>query len=420
MSFLESIPKDLINFVVVVALSLLLGLEQRRRHFNEPKDSVFGMDRTFVMTGVYGFILYVVSPGNIIVFGIGSIILTVFLSIYYLKKIETRNKFGLTSIMVLLITYSLAPLVYRLPVWLSILVVTTVLVFTQLKNQFRILTGKFDDNEFITLAKFLVISGIILPLLPDTVISEYIPISPFKFWLAVVVISTISYLSYIIKKFVFPHNGILITGILGGLYSSTATSVVLARKSKDENIAVNQIAASVILATGMMFIRIFIIILIFNVSLAKYLIIPFSALTLLTFATAGVIYKMCTKGNATEVTENRSKNPLEFSTALLFAFLFVVFTLLTKYVLKEFGTRGLDVLALVVGVTDIDPFLVSLFSGTYKVTLPAIADATLIAISSNNLMKLGYIIFLGSPSVRKAVITGFSIIIAACIAFVII
>jgi uncharacterized membrane protein (DUF4010 family) len=294
-----------------------------------------------------------------------------------------------------------------------------VLILTQLKDQFRILTGKFDDNEFIILAKFLVISGIILPLLPDTVISEYIPISPFKFWLAVVVVSSISYLSYIIKKFVFPKNGILITGILGGMYSSTATSVVLARKSKDENIAVNQISASVILATGMMFIRIFIIVLIFNVSLAEHLIVPFSILTLITFSIAGILYKMCTKGNATEVTDHRTKNPLEFSTALLFAFLFVVFTLLTKYALKEFGTRGLDALALVVGVTDIDPFLVSLFSGTYKVALPAIADATLIAISSNNLMKLGYVISLGSKTVRKPVIIGFSIIIAACVLFVI-
>jgi uncharacterized membrane protein (DUF4010 family) len=234
-----------------------------------------------------------------------------------------------------------------------------------------------------------------------------------------VVVSSISYLSYIIKKFVFPKNGILLTGILGGMYSSTATSVVLARKSKDENIAVNQISASVILATGMMFIRIFIIVLIFNVSLAEHLIVPFSILTLITFATAGILYKMCTKGNATEVTDHRTKNPLEFSTALLFAFLFVVFTLLTKYALKEFGTRGLDALALVVGVTDIDPFLVSLFSGTYKVTLPAIADATLIAISSNNLMKMGYVISLGSKAVRKPVIIGFSIIIAACVLFVI-
>jgi uncharacterized membrane protein (DUF4010 family) len=370
------------------------------------------------MIGVLGFILYVISPDNLLVFGIGGIILTVFLAIYYAKKIELRKKFGLTSIIIVFITYGLAPLVYKSPIWLSILVVTTVLILTQLKEQFKILSGKFDDNEFITVAKFLVISGIILPLLPDTEFSSYVPVSPFKFWLAIVVVSGISYLSYIIKKFVFPKNGILITGVLGGMYSSTATSVVLARKSKENNVAINQISASIILATGMMFIRIFIIMLIFNSSLALSLIIPFLVLTIASFLTAGVIYKSCKKGEVTEIQKNTSKNPLEFNTALLFAFLFVFFSVVTKYVLNKFGTHGLDFLSLVVGVTDIDPFLVSLFSGTYKVALNAIADATLIAISSNNLMKLGYVIFLGSKSIRKPVMIGFTVITAICILFI--
>ncbi len=418
MELMHSIPEDLVNFIVVVAFALLIGLEQRRRHFNEPRDSLFGMDRTFAMVGVLGYILYIISPENLLIFGIGGIMLTTFLAIFYLKKIDNKSRYGITSIVIFLITYSLAPLVYKSPIWLSILIVTTVLILTQLKEQFRTLSGKFDDNEFIILAKFLIISGIILPLLPNTQISEYIPVSPFKFWLAIVVVSGISYLSYIIKKFVFPRNGILITGILGGMYSSTATSVVLARKSKDEGIAINQIATSVIFATGMMFIRIFIIILIFNASLAGHLAFPFAVLTVLTFLVAGIIYKFSKKGVNTELQEQKTKNPLEFNTALLFAFLFVMFSVITKYVLNRFGSQGLDIMALIVGVTDIDPFLVSLFSGTYKVSLPEIADATLIAISSNNLMKLGYVLFLGSKDVRKPVIFGFGVIIIACLVFV--
>ena len=418
MELMHSIPEDLVNFIVVVAFALLIGLEQRRRHFNEPKDSLFGMDRTFAMVGVFGYILYIISPQNLLIFGIGGILLTTFLAIFYLKKIDNKSRYGITSIVIFLITYSLAPLVYKSPIWLSILVVTTVLILTQLKEQFRTLSGKFDDNEFIILAKFLIISGIILPLLPNTQISEYIPVSPFKFWLAIVVVSGISYLSYIIKKFVFPRNGILITGILGGMYSSTATSVVLARKSKDEGIAINQIATSVIFATGMMFIRIFIIILIFNVSLAGHLAFPFAVLTVITFLVAGIIYKFSKKGVNTELQDQKAKNPLEFNTALLFAFLFVMFSVITEYVLSRFGSQGLDIMALIVGVTDIDPFLVSLFSGTYKVSLPEIADATLIAISSNNLMKLGYVIFLGNKDIRKPVIFGFGVITIACLVFV--
>ena len=418
MKFMQSIPEDLINFIVVVAFALLIGLEQRRRHFDEPRDSLFGMDRTFAMVGVFGYILYVISPENLLIFGTGGILLTTFLAIFYVKRIDNKGRYGITSIVILLITYCLAPLVYKSPIWLSILVVTTVLILTQLKEQFRALSGKFDDNEFITLAKFLIISGIILPLLPNTQISQYVPVSPFKFWLAIVVVSGISYLGYIIKKFVLPRNGILITGILGGMYSSTATSVVLARKSKDEGIAINQIATSVVFATGMMFIRIFIIILIFNASLAGQLALPFAVLTVITFLVAGTIYKFGKKGISTELQGQKAKNPLEFNTALLFAFLFVMFSVITEYVLNRFGSQGLDIMAMIVGVTDIDPFLVSLFSGTYKVSLPGIADATLIAISSNNLMKLGYVILFGSKDVRKPVGFGFGAIIIACLVFV--
>ena len=405
---------------MVVAFSLLIGLEQRRHHFDEPKDSLFGMDRTFAMIGILGFILYRISPDNLIPFSIGGIIVSVFLAIYYFKRIESQNRYGLTSIIIVLITYSLTPLIYNSPVWLTILIVTTVLVLTQLKQQLRMLSGKFDDNEFITLAKFLVISGIVLPLLPNTEITEFIPVSPFKFWLAVVVISGISYLSYLLKKFVFPQSGMLITGILGGLYSSTATSVVLARKSREKGVAINLMTASIILATGMMFIRIFAIILIFNPALAKHLAVPFGSLTLITFLTAGVIYKVCKKGVSTTIETKKIKNPLEFSTAMLFAFLFVLFSVITKYVLNSYGTQGLDFLSLIVGVTDIDPFLVSLYSGKYQVALPAIANATLIAISSNNLVKLGYVLVLGDKAIRLSAIIGFGVIIIASVLFVVV
>ena len=413
-----NIPADLINFLLVVAFSLLIGLEQRRHHFDEPKDSLFGMDRTFAMIGILGFILFRISPDNLIPFGLGGVVVSGFLSIYYFKRIESQNKYGLTSIIIVLITYSLTPLIYNTPVWLTILIVTTVLVLTQLKQQLRMLSGKFDDNEFITLAKFLVISGIVLPLLPNTEITEFIPVSPFKFWLAVVVISGISYLSYLLKKFVFPQSGMLITGILGGMYSSTATSVVLARKSRDKNVAVNRMSASIILATGMMFIRIFIIVLIFNPALAKLLVVPFAVLASITFFTAGVIFRVCKKGETTSIQNQKIKNPLEFNTAMLFALLFVLFSVVTKYVLNSYGAQGLDFLALVVGVTDIDPFLVSLFSGKFQVTLPAIANATLIAISSNNLVKLGYVIVLGNRTIRLSVILGFGVIIIASVLFV--
>jgi len=418
MELIKNIPDDFTIFLLVTVFSLLIGLEQRRHHFNEPKDSLFGMDRTYTLIGILGFILYVIAPDKLWIFVSGGIAISGFLAIFYWKKIEVQNKFGITSMVTVLITYSLAPLLYIKPFWVTILVVTAVLFFIEMKEQLKALSGKFDDDDFTVLAKFLIITGIVLPLLPHQIITEYIPVSPFKFWLVVVVVSALSYLSYLLRKFIFPKNGMLITGFLGGLYSSTATTVVLARKSKDPDTALNQASASIILATGMMFLRIYILILIFNLKLAKILILPFLILIAVTLVVSWLIFKFEKTGKNTEVSVAKHKNPLEFKTALLFAFLFVLFSVITKYVLQFYGTKGLNVLSFLVGVTDIDPFLLSLFTGKYQIGLQDIARATLIAISSNNLMKLGYALALGNKAIRPFLIIGFLIIIAATVVII--
>lgn len=420
MEALQNIPQDLVNFLLVGFLSLLIGLEQRRHHQDKKPESLYGTDRTFTLVGILGFMLYVISPNNLFVFISGGLGILALLLLFYLKRMEERKKYGITSIITVLITYSIAPLLYLKPIWLTILMVTSVLILTELKPQFRALSNKFNNNEFITLAKFLVMAGIVLPLLPQNEISTFIPVSYFKIWLAVVVISGISYLSYLMQKFLFPKKGILLTGLLGGLYSSTATTIVLARRSKTMPNVSNQIAASILFATGMMFIRIYILAVIFLPKLAGSLAIPFSVLTLLTFLIAFVFYNLKNKNINTQVEESKQKNPLEFKTALLFALLFIVFTIATKYILEFYGVKGLDILAVVVGVTDIDPFLLSLFTGKYAIDMNTISNATLIAISSNNLLKTVYAVAFGAKNIRKQVAFGFLFLIAVTILLIII
>ena len=266
------IPPDFIKFILITLFSLLIGLEQRRHHIEEKKESLFGTDRTFTLIGIFGFILYIIDPKTLIPFFGGGFSIIILLAVYYYQKTKTHNTFGVTSLVIALITYCLAPLVYTQPAWLVILVFVSVLILTEIKETLFAFSKKFDNNEFITLAKFLVIAGVILPLLPDSPISNEINISPYKFWLAIVAVSAISYLSYLLKKFVFPNSGIVLTGILGGLYSSTATTIILAKKSKELQ-ETNKVTAAIILATTMMYLRIFLLALIFNEKIA-YLLAP--------------------------------------------------------------------------------------------------------------------------------------------------
>ncbi len=417
---IENIPKEFVYFLLVLVYSLLIGLEQRRHHFDEKPGTLYGTDRTHVFIGMLGFVLYVVSPKNLLLFGSGGLAIVVFLAIFYWKKIENRGKYGITSMVVVLITYSLTPLVFLKPLWMSVSLVTVVLVFTELKEFLWKLSSRFDENEFITLAKFLLISGIILPLLPHSVINSAVPVSPFKVWMAVVVISGISYVSYLIQKFLFPDKGIMITGILGGIYSSTATTVVLARRSKTEGASMKQIASATILATAMMFLRILALAFIFNMTLALKLTTPFVSLAAFSVLVSWLILKLGKKEKDMEFKKAEVKNPLEFKTALLFALLFVVFALVTKFVMQHYGSRGLDILSFVVGVTDVDPFLLSLFTGKYELALTVLAHATLIAVTSNNLIKLVYALWLGSRRLYKPLIIGFLAIIAASVVFIVV
>lgn len=144
--------------------------------------------------------------------------------------------FGITSLITALITYCLAPLIYLQPSWLVILIVVMVLWLTEQKESFLNFTKKFDDWEFVPLAKFLVIVGVILPLLPDKPTSVIINISPYKFWMAIVAVYGISYFSYLLKKFIFPKSGILLKGVLGGLYSNTAATLSWQEKVKNKEI----------------------------------------------------------------------------------------------------------------------------------------------------------------------------------------
>ena len=420
MTFLNHLPQDLVNFLIITLFALLIGMEQRRHHIDtseeEKVEFLFGTDRTFTLIGILGFILYIISPKNLLPFLIGIVILSVFLGIYYLKKIQIRKQFGLTSIIIALITYCLTPLVYLMPRWLVMLIVVTVLIFVEIKENLFSISMKFGRDEFTTLAKFIIIAGVILPLLPHHPISKQIHISPYQFWLAIVAVSGISYFSYLVKKFFFPRAGTIITSLLGGLYSSTATTIILAKKSREERQPVKTPAA-IISATGVMYIRILLLAFLFNQTVALKL-TPYLLVLVLLSAAYALLLLQNKKYTERHDISPVHRNPLEFKTALIFGGLFGFFAVVTNLVITRYGNLGAGVLSLIVGVTDIDPYILNLFQGGMaKISVDTIVMATIVATASNNLMKMIYALVLGNPSIRKKVAVGFSILILVSIGF---
>jgi uncharacterized membrane protein (DUF4010 family) len=257
-------------------------------------------------------------------------------------------------------------------------------------------------------------AGLILPIVPDQPIIQGFPISPFKVWLAAVVISSISYVSYLLKKFVFKDAGIVLSGILGGLYSSTATTVVLSRKLKEQENGKAQYIAAIILATAMMYLRVLILVVVFNKALFRNTVLAFLILIVVSIVTALTVLFVNRKENLKEkILLSSDRNPLEFKVALIFTVIFVLFTFLTQFAIKQYGNAGLSGLSFIVGVADIDPFLLNIFQVKYNITIHLISMATFQAIISNNLAKMGYACFFSGKKNWKSIVLLFSIIISA-------
>ena len=408
------LPRELVTFVLVTLFSLLIGLSQRRLSLKREGDAThFGTDRTFTFIGILGYLLYILDPVHMRLFMGGGAVLGLLLAVNYYVKQSQFHVFGVTTIVIALITYCIAPIVATQPSWFYVMVVVTVLLLTELKHTFTEFAQRMKNDEMITLAKFLAISGIVLPILPDKNLMPGINLTPYTIWLTTVVVSGISYLSYLLKRYVFRESGILMSGILGGMYSSTATISVLARQSRRASAAEStEYVAAMLLAVSMMFLRFLILILIFSTDVFAA-IYPYLLFMSIAAAAAGWTVHMRGRRPVPGVgIDTDSSNPLEFKVALIFAALFVVFTVLTHYTLAYAGMGGLNLLSFVAGLSDITPFVLNLLQSTGSVTVDAVTACSMQAIISNVLVNMCYaLFFVGRGStLRRWILGGFGVV----------
>ena len=415
----QYLPEELVTFILVTVFSLLIGLSLRRISLKrEGETTLFGTDRTFTFIGILGYLLSILDPVDYRLFMGGGAVLGVLLALNYYVKQAQFHVFGVTTIVIALITYCIAPIVATQPSWFYVMVIVTVLLFTELKHTFTELAQRMKNDEMITLAKFLAISGIILPMLPNENLIPDVNLTPYGIWLATVVVSGISYLSYLLKRYVFRESGILVSGIVGGLYSSTATISVLARKSRKASPQeAPEYVAAMLLAVSMMFLRFLILIGIFSVAT---LTVIYPYLLIMSAVSAGAAWFLHSKwkrpavSGATDEDEDGS-NPLEFKVALIFAVLFVVFMIATHYTLIYAGKGGLTLLSFVSGFSDITPFILNLLQGTGSVPVSLITACSMQAIVSNIAVNMCYALFFSGKksSLRSWILGGFGCVIVA-------
>ncbi len=393
----DFIPQSLVPIAITLALSFLIGFEREERHRTDAYS--FGGVRTFPLIGLCGYMVSSLSPADAIPLGLGFLGLSILLWLSYQKKIQTVASAGMTSEVSALFTYLLGAVVAHGNYWQAVTLTVVALLLLELKTTLERLAKKIPPDEILTFTRFLLMTAVILPLIPNRDFTDF-AINPYHVWLVVVAISGISYLAYVLDLLLGQSLGVMMSAAFGGLYSSTVTTVALARRSGDEASA-NKLAGAILIASGLMYFRLLVLLTIFNAALGRALAIPFIVLGVIGTAAGWMWAKWRPSGNGAHQAIER-QNPLELKSAFLFALLFVFMAVLTKLVLLHAGQHGLYVLSFVTGLTDIDPFVMSLSQSAGAATpLLLAAKSVVIASASNDLIKGIYAYAAGRGSLRK-------------------
>jgi len=386
MDVYSQLPPEAVKIALVLFLSFLIGLE-REEHKAANGAYSFGGVRTFPLIGLIGYSIALVSGTQLLPLAIGFMVIAAFLLLSYWHKLTFAGTVaGVTTEMSGLATFLVGALVYYGHFWIATTLCVASLLLLDLKAVLEKLATSVAPHEILTFAKFLLLSGVILPALPNQEFTQF-HINPFKTWLVVVAISAISYASYVLQLVTKGQGGVVLSALLGGAYSSTVTTVVMAKRAAREN-RPHLFAGGILVASGVMYIRLAILLALFNRQLMALLWAPFLVLAVLAVGGGWLWSRRADKNTQDVQREYEPKNPLELLTAFFFAALFLAMLIATQLAVTYLGKAGVNTLAAIMGVTDVDPFIMGLTQAAGKLTpLNVAAGAILIAASSNNVVK---------------------------------
>jgi len=379
------VEPEAVKILIVLFLSFLIGLE-REEHKAGAGHYAFGGVRTFPLIGLIGYSLALLSGTQLIPLTVGFMVVGSFLLLSYWRKLSTSETAGVTSEMSGLTTFLVGALVYSGHFWVATTLSVASLLLLELKEVLEKLATRIAPEEILTFAKFLLLTAVILPIVPNQEFGRF-HLNPFKTWLVVIAVSTISYASYVLQRLTRERGGVMMAALLGGAYSSTVTTVVIARRAATEKHP-HLFAGAILMASGVMYLRLVALIALFNRDLVSLLTPTFLALA----ATAiGVGWFWSAKPDVTSSPvkpEFEARNPLELGTAFLFTLLFLTMLVGTQLAVHYLGRAGVNTLAAIMGVTDVDPFIMGMTQAAGMLTpLRVAAAAVTIAAASNNLIK---------------------------------
>ncbi len=378
------VPPEGLKIVLTLFLCFLIGLEREEHKSSTPYS--FGGVRTFPLLGLLGYTLSLLSGPSMSPLVIGLAVVGGFMLLSFRHKLQTQPGPGITTEVSALLTYLMGALIQRGYDWVAVTLVVLSMLLLELKESLEGLSKRIGGEEILAFTKFMLLSAVILPAVPDREFTTF-QVNPFKTWLVVVAVSAVSYGSYVLQKVMKGRGGVQTSALLGGAYSSTVTTVTLAKKSRGEN-RPNLYAGCILMASGVMYLRLIVLLGLFNRGLMAELAPSFAALGLSALAVGWFWSRRTDKGASAAGQESAPKNPLELDAAFLFALLFLAILVATHLAVTYLGRAGIYSLAALMGLTDVDPFIMGLTQTAGTGTpLTLAAGAICVAAASNNALK---------------------------------
>jgi len=390
----------LLRLAVALAIGLMIGLERGWKQREEPEGERTAGLRTYTLTALLGGLCATLADHTHPVFlGLAFFGFAIGFSAFSWLEAKAEQNFSVTGVVAGLLTFALGAYAVLGDLTVAIAAGVTVMLILALKKQLHGWLQQMTWLEVRSVLMLLAMTFLALPLLPDRAVDPWGAINPAEIWLLAILIAAISFAGYVAVRIMGSQAGIALAAAAGGLASSTATTVTLARMAREHPAASPLLAAGILLAGTVMVARVLVVASALNGVLLLPLAWPLGAAGLVLLAAAGMLF-LTNRNSGAENPVLAIRNPFDLGMALKLAGLIAVINLLTKWIGDSMGGSGLTALAAISGIADVDAITLSLArqsQGSIAIVTAALGIA--VAVSVNTASKAAMTFFFGS---RKA------------------
>jgi uncharacterized membrane protein (DUF4010 family) len=405
-------PLFIQNSILSLVLGFLIGLQREMHTIYSKKVQDFGGARTFSMISLFGYLSAWMNTFSPYFLLIASVVMGLLLIAAYIVNSVSISEKGATTEFAALVTFVIGGMLnFTAPIF-SVFITILVLFVLNIKDSVREYEQTITKKDLSAAILFMIMTFVILPILPDHAIDPMGLVNPYRIWFMVVLVAGISFFGYIAIRVLGSTNGIGVAGLFGGLVSSTAVAMSMARRVHENGLLTKNLALGIALASSMMLIRAGLEMWVINPEITRLFIIPIVVGSLCGYGYIATLYFTSKRESIPQNIE--FKNPFDLKEALVMGVVFGATLALISLSNRYVGDMGVYAVALVSGIADVDAIVLSLSSLAKNSLNPTTAQyAILIAIVSNTLAKSALVLFFGKIALFRFVVTYYFISVGA-------